>query len=448
MVADALKTTGSGAVSGRYNVVAMARLCTLACLVVLPSFAADLTPDQLLLAQVRLQMARNLEQLPNYTCTQTIERSGRSGSSAKLRLVDVLRLEVAMVEGDELFAWPGSRNFEKRELRDMIGSGMTGNGQFGLFARALFLAHMARFTYAGEESAGGRQLKRWDYVVPHAVSNYRLRTYDEQKREVSGVVGYHGSIWSDASNREVVRFTVVADDIPPFLPYKSATLSVEYQPVKISEQVFLLPVRAEQELAEVNRASVNRISFSGCRQYSGESRLVFEEEEGSGGDAAAAPTESVKALALPPNVWLELQLESAIQIGRAVVGDPVTFKLRRPVQVPSGPKIPKGALVHGRLTYFRDRPFVFLGFELHEIEFPGYLGTLTANIVEASSPQGSRSRFRVYPPQAAKESFGTPTRTSLLAIQDNGLNTFLRTLTTLWRTTTAEAQESNGGSGK
>ena len=103
---------------------------------------AALTADDaasIRIARIRAHMADNLQRLPNYTCTQTIERSTRPARSRRFQLVDTLRLEVALVNGRGLFAWPGSGKFDDRELGEIIGSGASGNGNFGLHARSIFL---------------------------------------------------------------------------------------------------------------------------------------------------------------------------------------------------------------------------------------------------------------------------------------------------------------------
>ena len=94
---------------------------------------------EVLLARIRLRMKDNLERLPNYTCRQTIERSQRLSSSRRFRLVDAIRLEVALVGGKELFAWPGETSFQDREISQLVSGGAIGNGDFALHARSVFL---------------------------------------------------------------------------------------------------------------------------------------------------------------------------------------------------------------------------------------------------------------------------------------------------------------------
>src|SRR5579872_735111 len=85
-----------------------------------PGPADGLTPDLLLLAHIRTRMVSNLQRQPNYTCVETVERSRRAGPARKFELQDTLRLEVALVDGKEMFAWPGARRFEDADFRMMV----------------------------------------------------------------------------------------------------------------------------------------------------------------------------------------------------------------------------------------------------------------------------------------------------------------------------------------
>src|SRR5260370_29219607 len=53
-----------------------------------------LAPEILLLSRIKVRAAENLQRLPNYTCTETIERSRRARKSRRFDPVDTLRLEV------------------------------------------------------------------------------------------------------------------------------------------------------------------------------------------------------------------------------------------------------------------------------------------------------------------------------------------------------------------
>jgi hypothetical protein len=103
-------------------------------------------------------------------------------------MVDMLRLEVALVNGRELYKWPGSGSFKEVDLRDMIPTGAVGTGQFAGYAQSVFLAGVASYTYMGEESRNGRLQSRWDYVVPQNLSGFNLKVGARE-----AIVGFHGS---------------------------------------------------------------------------------------------------------------------------------------------------------------------------------------------------------------------------------------------------------------
>jgi hypothetical protein len=94
----------------------------------------------------------------------------------------------------------------------------------------------------------------------------------------------------------------------------------------------------------------NRTRFSRCRQYTGESTLIFDEPEP---ESAAAPPEPPRVLEAPAKVRLNLALAAPIVFATAAVGDPVTAELTSPMRVGTGVVLPKGSLVHGRIRSLR-----------------------------------------------------------------------------------------------
>ena len=114
------------------------------------------SPASVQLGRIREHMHDVLSHIPNYTCVETMERTRRIGPARQFQMQDTLRMEVALVEGREMFAWPGSKKFESDDLRTLISSGTYGNGAFALFARAVFLSSAPVFVYAGDDPVNGR----------------------------------------------------------------------------------------------------------------------------------------------------------------------------------------------------------------------------------------------------------------------------------------------------
>src|SRR5262249_36974231 len=161
--------------------------------------------DVVQLSKLREHMILTLGQQPNYTCTETIERSHRSVATRKFRTIDTLRLEVALVAGKEMFGWPGARKFEDVELRHIVPpGGAIGNGNFALPARAVFEGNVS-FKFRGEERIDDRDSVRYDFSVPLFLSGYKLRVNHRE-----AIVAYHGSVWANPESLDLEQLEVIA----------------------------------------------------------------------------------------------------------------------------------------------------------------------------------------------------------------------------------------------
>jgi hypothetical protein len=368
----------------------------LLCFLISPSDAQPLAPEILLLGRIKAKAAENLQRLPNYTCTQTIERSHRNGKSRKFEPLDTLRLEVALVEGKELFSWPGAGKFEEKGIGEIVGGGgAIGNGSFALHAKSIFLSRWPTFTYFGETSLNSRRAIRYDYRVPQMLSGYQIRVGPNH-----AFVEYHGSLWVDAVSLDLIRLEVHADNPPPNLNLAEASDAMEYQRARIGGGDFLLPQSSELVMIDLlGNASRNRTYFSGCRQYAGESKLSFAEP--SPDVAAPAPAPQSKPIRLPPGVTIDVRLQTPIQSGRSATGDLVTALVGRDVKNHGEVVAPKGAVLTGRITRLEKRQgeqeYYIVGLDFSTIEFDNRSGEFRASLQDPGLAQNSRGGPRREP---------------------------------------------------
>src|SRR5258708_4923052 len=102
---SARRTAGSTASAGSMHSVRwLVLLCTSAVL-----------PAQSELPQIKKQMQQHLSRLANLTCLETIQRSTVS-RNGRTQTNDTLRLEVAFVDGKELYSRLGAGKFDDRAL--------------------------------------------------------------------------------------------------------------------------------------------------------------------------------------------------------------------------------------------------------------------------------------------------------------------------------------------
>jgi len=326
----------------------MVALC-LASLAATAQTSPELAPDVLRLAKVKRHMREMLLKQVNYTCQMSIQRSARLKPRRAFRLIDQVRLEVALVDGKELFSWPGARKFDDRELRHMLG-GTTSTGSFASHARAIFFGAAPVFRYNGEQVLlDGSRVFEWSFDVAQPMSNYVMRiTTAAGDRQAT--VGYRGIVQVHPQTLDLVRLKFEALDIPPHLALQSAGDDIEYRRQRIGEADYLLPASSDLRMIDIGgNESRNETRFHNCRQYAGESAIRFDEpppETEANVPVKPPPT-------LPPGMWLELQLVEAVPLEKAAIGDRIEAKLGRPARYKGIDYLPKGTLFTGRVLGVR-----------------------------------------------------------------------------------------------
>jgi hypothetical protein len=301
---------------------------------------AVLPPEVLLLARVKTKALANIDRLPDFVCTQTMERFSRKGNARDYTREDRVTFDLAFIGGKELYAWPGSDSFQKETPSDLVGYGMSNTGPFGLHLLGIF-NYATVIRYAGEEQIEGRRAARYDYRAPAFASPIRLSVGGG-----SGEAGRRGSFWADPDTRDILRIEVQAEDIPPTVNLASATDRIDYALVDLGGREALLPSRADMEMSDViGNVSRNISVFTSCRQYTAASSISFSEP------AKTDAPPGIETRPLPPDLPVTLALETEIDAARAGVGTPI----RAIVSRRSGP-VPKGAQVTGRVARILRRP--------------------------------------------------------------------------------------------
>lgn len=347
-----------------------------------------LPPELLLLARVKVHAVETLERQPNYTCLETIERSDRLLPAKRYKLVDTLRLEVALLDGHEMFAWPGAKKFDTRDLTDMVTHGAIGNGNFAIFAKAVFQTSAPTFTYRGETSLEGRAAVKWDFRVPLMNSGYHLRIGRQE-----GIAGYHGSFWADPASLDLIRLEIAAEDIPSNLDLSSTFDRMDYTRRKIGDSEFLLPLSSDLTLIDLRgNEHRNRIRFSDCRQYLGESVLRFDDAPVDKEGPKTLPT-----IELPANLEILTTVEHGIDLRRSVVGDPIRATVLENAKIKGQTVIPKGAMIAGRIAGLdRTGGGYSLSLQFADVEWPEARAVFTGVFDATALPPGlTRAPVRI-----------------------------------------------------
>lgn len=324
-----------------------------------------LSPDQAvetpnpneILEHVKVNVKAELALASNYTCALTIERnyfiqkqacvaSAPHGKPQEI-MRDRLRLDVAVSEGREIFSWHGETRFTSSNVSDVIRNGPRTSGQFVGFLRNIFLNAGVQFTFKGASRENGKPVYAYDYVVSLPYSTYFLKG-----RAGGAIIPFHGSFSVDASSLELIRLSIIGDAIAASSGICSAETDLDYQLVRISGQQSLLPSSFVMKVqSDPDVYTVNRNQYTQCREFRGESTLLFTPA------TAAAPvtTHAVVDQALPAGITLKASLDNMVDDKNSYMGDAVEASLAEPVPLPGTNKtIPAGATLHGVISQMEE----------------------------------------------------------------------------------------------
>jgi hypothetical protein len=317
----------------------------LACAAV--SVAADQTGQQLF-EQVRAKVVDNARRVPRYTCVQTIDRNQyhpQDGTKPAAYLIwrDRLRLDVAVLNGRETFAWAGARQFETTDIEQLTSSGSWGAGDFASFLSGVFGLETTRISLLREEKSPTDLSAMFGFDVPVNTSHYVYRSHGRGERRV---IGYHGTFLVDERNAELKRLTVEAEHFPVGEEMHRVEDIMDYHRVKIGDGEFLLPDTSNMNILFFDgQESQNKTHYSDCREYGAESTISFG-DNGDAADRSSSPAlKSPAQRKLPPNLHLQFGLKSPIRSETAAAGDAVTAVILRDVK----DVVRANDIVHGRI---------------------------------------------------------------------------------------------------
>ncbi len=315
-------------------------------------------------------MAVLLDELPSFSCLETVQRSVRGARSTKLALVDTLRLEVGFVGGKEVYSWPGVKRFNESTLSDLVGTGLTSNGEFASHARNIFLNNVAAVSFQGEELLRGHHAAKYRYRIPAMFSAWRL-TFSGR----SGLASSQGLFWVDTESLELLRLEIDADQIPPEIPVRSVHIQIDYGRTKLGEKAFWIPETAQLLWEDyTGAAGRNDVAFSHCRTFRTDSSISF-------GDTPSPDP-------IPANLTLDLQLTTPVDSSKSSSGDEILARVTRDVLRRGKVVVPQGAVVYGRIRrlerYADPQPHYVVGLELTEITFAGKTAPFTGRLEKFS----------------------------------------------------------------
>jgi hypothetical protein len=269
----------------------------------------------------------------------------------RLTASDRLRFDVAIgvsheVFGvsNEMYSWVGDHQFHDRGLLDLVRQGAISTGTFSSFLVSLFEQDRASFSYNGDRTIDGRLLSEYGFRVPLEKSNYVFR-FGNERTEVLTV--YDGTFLADPKTLDLVHLTV-RQSLPAETGACEATHTMDYGRVTIGSANFLMAKEADLDILSPDREMENRIAYSACHEFVGQSTLSFGPAPAAGKSRSKDDSAS-RAFSLPPDLKFELAFIEPIDTAVAAGGDPIKAKLATPIRDRSSIVVPAGSVVKGHI---------------------------------------------------------------------------------------------------
>src|SRR5262249_35748864 len=157
------------------------------------------------------------------------------------------------------------------DIDELIPEGAIGTGPFAALLMSLFENRNPRFVFEGDASEGPRRVFEYSFRVPQEESHYRVKA----KRDWV-ITGYTGTLRVAPATAELVKLTVRTEELPEETGSCETTTTMEFGLVPLGGLDYLLPKATTQRfVARDGAESENRLAFSACRAYRGESTLSF-----------------------------------------------------------------------------------------------------------------------------------------------------------------------------
>lgn len=278
-----------------------------------------------ILGRIRHNVAAQVSRSANYSCVETVERNyyllpqaggacGRASAGAlKPYLRDRLRLDVAVSRQSEIYSWHGENNFTSTSVAEVVRNGPISSGGFIGYLMNIFLEPNISISYVGESNNS----YNFQYEVSLPNSRYRTPTSKGYAR-----IPFHGAFSADATSFQLKDLVVTGNDFPEAADICFAESQVRYQIARISGGDSLIP--SGFLLSIGNRTpslfTESRGAYSECREFKGESTIVFD---ASGEPSKGADLHPVVKQKMAAGKILHIKLTTPIDDRTSFTGDRV-----------------------------------------------------------------------------------------------------------------------------
>jgi len=241
-----------------------------------PLAAQELESEQsALIEQTRQAALRYSNSLPDFLCTQIVQRSQDVRGDGRWRSLDKLTVKLSYSDHREDYKLMQINGRDTLQDYLTVGGSLS-TGEFGTRLFAVFdpRSH-ADFRWKGWGTLRKRKVARFSYRIAQEHTSFLIQYGADSKGPNAIVVPYHGEVFVDQETHMVLRLTQQAE-IPDNFPISANEAWVEYEYADVGGKLYLLPVHAFSKTRSGRFVAENNIDFRDYRKFQIESNITFE----------------------------------------------------------------------------------------------------------------------------------------------------------------------------
>ena len=250
-----------------------------------------------LIDKARQNTLAAVEEMPDFVVKQRIKRSAAYAGTNNFRSLDRLIVAVSYLsKGQEEYKVLSINGViqdkpkSKSDYSEVKGTSST--GEFvSVLAKIFKRDSETKFELVDTDTIRGKRTVVFDYSIEKDKAKQLLTSQGYVTD--STITGVKGRIWIDCKDFRVLRVENIATEIPANFPIRSAQRIINYEWVKINEEIFLLPslsdvrltFRQDKNLFE----SRNLIHFKDYKKYGSEVIILDDDNEDITEDTGNTP---------------------------------------------------------------------------------------------------------------------------------------------------------------
>ena len=241
-----------------------------------PAVAQPLEPEQAgLLQKARESALRYSDSLPDFICTEMVQRSEDALGNGRWRRLDKLSIKLTYFGHKEDYKLM-EINGKPTALDYLAVGGALSTGEFGTRLFSIFDPRsQGEFRWRGWTTLRRRRVARFSFHIARERSIFQLQFGAVPTAMNSIIVPYHGEVFVDGETHMVLRLTEQAE-IPPSFPIQANESVVDYDFAEVGGRQYLLPMNAYVRTRSGRFLAENNMQFREYRKFQTEANITFD----------------------------------------------------------------------------------------------------------------------------------------------------------------------------